>query len=53
MSFFNHAQNTLVQGDITATQVNGNIYNDEVTNIASIQNNYHGALLKGERTGSV
>jgi len=52
MSFFNHAQNTLVQGGITATQVNGNVYNDEVTNIASIQN-YHGALAKSERTGSV
>jgi len=53
MSFFNHAQNTLVQGGIAATQVNGNVYNDEVTNIASIQNNYNGALLKGERTISI
>ena len=47
MSFFNHAQNTLVHGDITATQVNPTIYNAEVTNFAGAQNHYHGAPLKG------
>jgi len=47
MSLFNHAHNTLVNGDITATQVNPTIYNAEVTNFAGPQNNYHGAPLKG------
>jgi len=48
MSFFNNAQNTLVQGDISATQVNGNVYNAEVTtNVASTQHNYHVVPLKG------
>jgi len=51
MSLLNHAQNVLVQGDIAATQVNGNAYNAEVTNVAT-QNNYHGALLKGALVGT-
>jgi len=41
MSFFDHAQNTLVQGDMTATH-NGNVYNAEVTTVA-----YQVAPLKG------
>jgi len=50
MSLLNHAQNVLVQGHIAATQVNGNAYNAEVTNVAT-QNNYHGPLLKGALAG--
>jgi len=53
MSFFNHAQNTLVQGDITATQLNGNAYayNADVVNVTGTQHNYHGAPLKGALVG--
>jgi len=36
MSFFDHAQNTLVQGNMTATQDN-----------RTTQNVYHGASVKG------
>jgi len=53
MNLFNDAKDTLIQGDINATQVYGNVQNApaEVTNIASQNNvNYHasGAPLKGE-----
>jgi len=54
MSFFDHAQNILVQpeGDMhmIATQVHGNVYNApaEITNNTSTQHNYHnGAPSKG------
>jgi len=50
MSLSDHAQNTLVQGDITATQVNGNAYHAEVTNVAT-QHNYNGVSLKGALIG--
>jgi len=50
MSLLDHAQNTLVQGDITATQVNGNAYHAEVTNVAT-QHNYNGVSLKGALIG--
>ena len=49
MSFFSHAQNTLVQGDITAIQVNGNVFNAEVT--SNTQHNY-APPLKGALVGS-
>jgi len=53
MNLFNDAKDTLIQGDIDATQVYGNVHNApaEVTNIATQNNvNYHasGAPLKGE-----
>jgi len=51
MTFFDHAQNILVQpeGDMIATQVHGNVYNApaEITNNSSTQHNYHGAPSKG------
>jgi len=51
MSFFNNAQNTLVNGNnFTATQVNPTIYNAEVT--TNTQHNYHAAQLKGALVGS-
>jgi len=52
MSFFSHAKNILVQGNISATQVNGNVYNAQ-TNVTSTQNNYHGGPLKGALLGDV
>jgi len=51
MSLFSHAQNTFVQGDITATQINGNAYNAEVTNVVT-QHTYHVASLKGTLLGA-
>jgi len=53
MSNFPNAQGVLVQGAMTATQVDGNVYNSpaEVTvSVANTQNNYHEheAPLRGE-----
>jgi len=52
MSVLRKAKNTVVQGGIAATQVNGNVYNSpaEITNVsvANIQNNH----LRGELVGS-
>jgi len=49
MNLFNDAKDALIQGDINATQVYGNVHNApaKVTNIAT-QNNVSGAPLKGE-----
>jgi len=47
MSVLDHAQNTLVQGNMTATQDNRITYNAEVTKVAGTQNVYHGASVKG------
>jgi len=46
MSVFNHAQNAIVQGNVTAAQVYGDqtIYNADVVNVSSLQ---HGSPLKG------
>jgi len=52
MSFLDHAQNTLVQGNMTATQDNRTTYNAEVTKVVGTQNIYHGAPVKGVFVGS-
>jgi len=51
MSFFDHARNTLVHGNMSATQDNRTIHNAKVTHVGT-QNIYHEAPVKGVFVGS-